>query len=195
MIIYSTVALHSLRVDSFNAISKIPLCHLTVSSAPKLWVISFNSVWFWLWLNDEVLYLEFLCDPRFWHIRSSFMCSWRKLHHAKWNSLIAEAKYNESWKLALPPTLDPNSSTASNETFNHFEMIVSCRRRTLLQFLWWDELNIYRPTVASVALRGHNFSEKVCFGRKTRANDVKFTLLTQRFMVFSGASMNCITHL
>lgn len=30
---------------------------------------------------------------------------------------------------------------------------------------------------------------------KKCANDVNFTLFTQRFMVFSGASMNCITHL
>ncbi len=114
---------------------------------------------------------------------------------AKWNHSISEAKYNESWKSVLPPTLDPDSSTASNQTFNHFEMIISCRRRTLLQFLRSDELNIYRPTVASVALRGCIFFSKVCFGRNVCANNVESNLLTQRFMVFNGASMHCITHL
>lgn len=52
---------------------------------------------------------------------------------ATWNRSISEAEYNEHGKSVLPPTLDPKSSTESNETFNHFEMIISSRRRTQLQ--------------------------------------------------------------
>ena len=130
-----------------------------------------------------------------------FFCHQRKMD-AKWNRSISEAKYNESWKSVLPPTLDPDSSAASNQTFNHFEMIISCRRRTLLQFFFFffflrsDELNVYRPTVASVALRGYfSFQRGLLSGRNVCANDVNLNLLTQRSVAFSGASMHCITHL
>lgn len=126
----------------------------------------------------------------------------QKIDDAKWNNSISEAKYNESWKSVLPPTLDPSSSTASNQIFNHSEMTISCRRRTPLQFLWSDELNIYRPTVASVAFKGCIFFySKVGSGRHIRANDVNFNLLTQRFMVSSqhapyySSLMQTIRHL
>lgn len=131
----------------------------------------------------------------FWQTRSnSGSCAHQwKVDDAKWNRSISEAKCNECWKSVLPPTLDPESSTAYKETFKHFEMIVSCSRRALLQFLWSDELNIYRPTVASVALEFTFFLLwKKC---SLCANDVNFNLFTQTFMVFNGASMHCVTHL
>ncbi len=119
---------------------------------------------------------------------------------AKWNRSISEAPDNESWKLVLPSTLDPDSSTASNQTFNHFEMIISCRRRTLLQFLRSDELNFYRPTVASVALRAYGgFFSKVCSGRNFRANDVSFNLFQafqwSKHAPYYSSVMQTILHL
>lgn len=166
----------------------------------KAWVISFNSIWFWLWLCDEVLHLELLCDPSFWHIWSnlgSYVHEW-KMDDAKWNHSISEAKYNESWKSMLLPTLDPESSTASDEIFNHFEWLFPAWGAPCSSFMViWAQL-----LQANCCIRCTQrsrffffFFSKVCFRRNVCANDVNFKLFTQSFMVFNGACMHCITHL
>lgn len=139
----------------------------------KAWVISFNSLWFWLWLYDEVLYLELLSDPSFWHIRSNLgSCAHQwKMDDAKYNHSISEAKYNESWKSVLPPTLDPKSSTASDEIFNHFEMIISCRRRTLVQF--YDQMS----STFTGQLLHQMHSEVTCFFLARSALEEMFVLM------------------
>lgn len=68
--------------------------------------------------------MEMICNPYlFKQIRSKLrlICASVETTDAKWKYLISEAKYNEVSESALPPALDPESSTASNETFNHFE--------------------------------------------------------------------------
>lgn len=150
----------------------------------KAWVISFNSIWFWLWLCDEVLYLELLCDPSF----DTFGQTWAHMY------------IGEKWMMqsGIVQSQRPSIMRAGSQCF--YQPLTLSRQQHLMRYLiilndyflleahpapvlWSYELNFYRPTVASDALRGHLFFSfflsKVCFGRNVCANDVNFKLFTQ----------------
>lgn len=153
----------------------------------KRWVISFNSIRFWFWVCDEVLYLELLSNLFF------VICKKKTKDDSKWNHSISAAKCNESWKSELPLTSDPNSSAASNQTFNHFEMIVSCRRRTLLCFLFfYDQMS---STFTGQLL--HQLHSEVAFlhqGRFWKRNICGNDANVWVFMAFAEVNMHLITH-
>lgn len=105
---------------------------------------------------------------------------------------ISEADRNESWKSALPPTLDPKSSRASNETFNNFrnDCFLQWAHPACSPFYEQMSSTFYRPTVHRL------HSEFTCISaleEMFRANDVSFSLCPQTVTVFNGASRHRIT--
>lgn len=124
-----------------------------------------------------------------------FFCHQSKNDDAKWNHSISEAKYNESWKSVLPPTLDPTRQQHLIRYSIILKWLFPAGGAPLSSF--YDRMSstftgqLLNQSHSKVAF----FYSKVGSGRNIRANDVNFNLFTQRFMVSSNvfliSNANC----